>query len=666
MTYSTRALLVMLLVAAPRPANAQQALPELSLEELMQIDAGRVFGASERMQPVTEAPASVSFITAEEIARYGYRTLADILDGVRGMYVTDDRNFSLLGTRGFAKPGDYNSRILLLVNGHRVNDNVYGQAEIGAEFGIDPAMFERVEVIRGPASSLYGDSAFFAVVNVITKSGASLNGASIAVDVGTLGTALTRLSAGRRLKNGLDVAASATYERSDGVERLYFPAFDSPATNHGVAEGLDGELIGQLYGQLSFKTFTFTGAYGRRRRDVPTASFGTVFNEQASPEQTIDRHTLLDAEYARSFGASRVRFRASFDQFSYDGIYTRPGTVDDPLLLIGNNSVLGRRWSAGAKLTRTLPGRQVVTLGADFIDNVTQAQKVHFTQPVFTLFDIDRSSVQQAVYVQDEIKVRRWLIANGGLRYDRYKDFQRVTPRAALIATPSANQSFKYLYGRAFRAPNEYEQNSFYFGAGGKTLQPESIDTHELVWERYTNDWLRTSVSTYWYKASRLITLTPDPSTFFTTTYINGGEVRARGLELEAQMRLVGGLQGLMSYALQRARDVETDTTLVNSPAQIGKMRLSVPGPSRRSFLSAELIAMGSRRSLAGVRLAPSATVSLTMIVPLPNAFEFVGSARNLFDVDYADPASADHRQDVIPQNGRTLRIGLRWKFGAK
>ena len=158
----------------------------------MHIDAGRVFGASERSQPVTEAPASVSFITAEEIARYGYRTLADILRGVRGMYVTDDRNFSLLGTRGFGKPGDYNSRILLLVNGHRVNDNVFGQAEIGAEFGLDPAMFERVEIIRGPASSLYGDSAFFAVVNVITRTGASLGGGSVTLEAGTLGTQLVR------------------------------------------------------------------------------------------------------------------------------------------------------------------------------------------------------------------------------------------------------------------------------------------------------------------------------------------------------------------------------------------------------------------------------------------------------------------------------------------
>src|SRR6186713_3326928 len=209
--HDSAAVLALIVLLAPSPAaEAQQPLPELSLEELMRLDTGRVFGASERLQPVTEAPASVSFITAEEIARYGYRTLADILRGVRGMYVTNDRNYSFLGTRGFGRPGDYNSRILLLVNGHRVNDNIYGQAEIGAEFGLDPAMFERVEIIRGPASSLYGDSAFFAVVNVITRSPASLGGGAVAVDAGSLGTRLTRGSIGHSFANGVGVAVSGT------------------------------------------------------------------------------------------------------------------------------------------------------------------------------------------------------------------------------------------------------------------------------------------------------------------------------------------------------------------------------------------------------------------------------------------------------------------------
>jgi iron complex outermembrane receptor protein len=659
----THAAIVFGLLLAASRATAQQPLPELSLEELMRMDAGRVFGASERIQPVTEAPASVSFITAEEIARYGYRTLADILRGVRGMYVTDDRNFSLVGTRGFAKPGDYNSRILLLVNGHRVNDNVFGQAEIGAEFGIDPAMFERVEIIRGPASSIYGDSAFFAVVNVITRSGAAFDGASVALEGGSLGTVLTRASAGQRLAPGVDLAVSGTFEQSNGVDRLYFPAFDTPDTNHGIAEGLDGERLGQFYGQLRAKNFTFTGAYGVRRRDVPTASFGTLFNEQQTPEQTTDRHTLADVDYTRTLGGNRVSFRGSYDQFSYDGDYPFDSGMGDGSVQVGRNNVLGSRWSAGARLTRPLPGRQVVTLGAEFIDNIHQDQSVHYFNPDSELFSLHRSSIQNAAYVQDEIKLAPWLIANGGLRYDRYDDFTRVTPRAALIATPSPSQSFKYLYGGAFRAPNSYELNAFYFGDRTELLRPETIDTHEVVWERYTNDWLRTSVSTYWYKADGLITLAADPEALLGTTFVNGGHVRANGLELEAQMRLTAGLQGLMSYALQRAKDLDTGLGLVNSPAQMGKVRVSIPGPLKGSFLSTEVLAMSSRRTVAGNLLGPATTANVTLVAPVGNQFELFGSVRNLFDVQYADPASDSHRQDSIPQNGRTARVGLRWKL---
>ena len=310
-------ILVIIAAMSPSSAGAQTPLRDLTLEELMSLDAGMVFGASERLQPVTEAPASVSFITAEEIAGFGYRSLADILRSVRGMFVTDDRNFSYVGTRGFARPGDYNSRILLLINGHRVNDNIFGQAEIGPEFGLDPAMFERVEIIRGPASSLYGDSAFFAVVNVITRIRRVARRRFGHAGGRHAGGAAGAGQRGRLLANGADVAVSGTFARSDGVRRLYFPAFDTAATNHGVAEGLDGEGVRQLYGRLTFKGLDVTGAYGSRQRDVPTASLDTVFNEQVWRLETTDRHTLVDAQYGRSFRGTRLTFRGSYDQFSY-------------------------------------------------------------------------------------------------------------------------------------------------------------------------------------------------------------------------------------------------------------------------------------------------------------------------------------------------------------
>ncbi len=203
-----RCLIVLLLMkAASASAQSGRDLADVEIEDLLRIEVQRVFGASERLQPVTEAPSSVTIVTADEIARYGYRTLADILRSVRGFYVSNDRNYSYLGVRGFARPGDYNTRVLLLINGHRVNDNVYDQAAIGADFGVDVAMFDRVEIIRGPASSLYGTSAFFAVVNVITRRGASLNGISVDLDAGTLGTGIARVAGGRRFANGVDLAA---------------------------------------------------------------------------------------------------------------------------------------------------------------------------------------------------------------------------------------------------------------------------------------------------------------------------------------------------------------------------------------------------------------------------------------------------------------------------
>jgi len=652
------------MLAVSSSARAQSPLPDLSLEDLMNLDAGQVFGASERLQPVMEAPASVSFITAEEIARFGYRTLADILRGVRGMYVTDDRNFSLIGVRGFAKPGDYNSRILLLVNGHRVNDNVFGQAEIGAEFGLDPAMFERVEVIRGPASSLYGDSAFFAVVNVITKSGASLGGASVALEAGTLGTELLRASVGQRLANGVDFALSGTYEQSDGVGRLYYPVFDAPATNNGVADGLDGEGVGQFYGRLAFNGLTVTSAYGSRRRDVPTASYETLVNEQNSREQTTDRHTLVDADYGRSFAGTRVTFRASLDRFSYDGIYPYAGEVGTPALIV-QNGVVGTRWTVDGGLTRVFPGRQTVRAGVEFIDNMRQDQTTRYAGSPL-LLDSHRSSTQHAVYVQDEIKLPRWFIINAGLRYDGYQGFSRVTPRAALIFLPSSTQSFKYLYGSAFRAPNAYEMNTFYFGKEVESLRPESIDTHEVVWERYINDWLRTSVSTYWYKADNLITLVSDDSTSLGSSYVNQGQVRAKGLELEAQMRLRGGARALMSYAAQNATDQETGTDLPNSPRHMAKGRISLPGPTARSFVSVEGLYLSPRNTLAGLKVPAEATINVTVLQPLGRSWELSGGVQNIFDAQYADPASDQHRQDAIPQNGRTARIGLRWSLWTK
>jgi iron complex outermembrane receptor protein len=479
-------------LAPAASAEAQtQRLPDLSLTDLMNVHVERVFGASERLQPVTEAPASVTIVTADDIKRYGYRTLADILRSVRGFYVSNDRNYSYVGARGFAKAGDYNTRVLLLVNGHRVNDNVYDQASIGSEFGLDVAMFDRVEVIRGPASSLYGTNAFFGVVNVITRTGQSLNGAALQLDAGTLDTQRAHLAYGRRLDSGVDVALSGSLERSGGVRHLYFPAFDTPATNFGIAEGLDGEEQGGFFGRIAAKHLTVTGAFGRREKDVPTASYGSLFNSHDPAENTIDEHSFVDAQYDRLFGKTRIAIRGSLDHLAYDGIYPYAPEAEGQDSLVLSDGASGTRLTFDGRATRTLPYRQTLTVGAEFLNNLRQDQWIRYSDPSIPEQLLERSSRQGAIYLQDEIALRRWLLLTAGMRYDRYEDFDRVTPRGAVIVMPSANQSFKYLYGRAFRAPNAYELD--YYALANGYLNPESIATHEIVWEQYLGESLRTS-----------------------------------------------------------------------------------------------------------------------------------------------------------------------------
>ena len=184
----------------------------------------------------------MTIVTAEDIRTFGWPTLAEALTGVRGFYVTNDRNYTYVGVRGFGRPSDYNNRILVLVNGHRFNDNVYDQALVGIEFPIDLALVERIEVIRGPGSALYGTSAFFAVINVVLRPGGARRRQRVSVEVGQLrhvpGAHAPMDGARRRGVDSL-LSMSRTQLRRPCV--LYFPE-SRRAGRFGVSRDADARV----------------------------------------------------------------------------------------------------------------------------------------------------------------------------------------------------------------------------------------------------------------------------------------------------------------------------------------------------------------------------------------------------------------------------------------
>ena len=662
------AVLAAMAALAPSSAQAQSnpRLPELTIEELLGVKVAPVFGASERLQPVTEAPASVTIITADEIRRYGYRTLADILRGTRGFFVTNDRNYSYVGVLGFNQPGDYNTRILLLINGQKVNDNVYDQAYIGAELGLDAEMFERVEIIRGPSSSVYGTSAFFGVVNVITRSAASLDGLTLGLDVGDRGTVMTRASFGREFGNGLALSAAAAFERTDGAERLYFQSFDDPATNHGIAQGLDGERVSGLFAHASWRDFSLTVADGLRHKDVPTASFSTLFNYQEAPEHTRDRHTMIGASFGRAIGRTRLTINAAFDRLKYEGRYPFAGESfgSSRPVVINRDYALGSRWGLHTRATRDLPGRQTLTAGGEFYHNFTQRQGATYDDPALTGFVSDRSSLQGAVFVQDDVRVRPWLLLSGGLRHDWYVRFTRTTPRLAVILLPGPNTSVKAIYGVGFRAPNAYELYYYEDSDAPERLRPETTSVWGLTWEQYVGTWLRTAASIYRADATSIITLARIADTPYGFSFVNRTGGAANGISGEAEIQLPGGGRFLANLSQHRSRDARGGR-LPNSPDHTGAMRVSIPlgVPSHTAAL--ELQYVGARPTLSGLRIGASRRLHATYAGRVSRGFEIIATVRNLLDARVFDPSSSEHLQPAIEQDGRTVRIGVRWTVGA-
>jgi outer membrane receptor for ferrienterochelin and colicins len=103
-------------------------------------------------------------------------------NNVRSFYTYSDRKYDYIGVRGFARLDDYGNRALQLVDGHTLNDNIYGTFFLGQDFGIDLDLVKKIEFIRGPGSARYGSTAVFGMVNIITKEGREINGLTAKIE----------------------------------------------------------------------------------------------------------------------------------------------------------------------------------------------------------------------------------------------------------------------------------------------------------------------------------------------------------------------------------------------------------------------------------------------------------------------------------------------------
>jgi iron complex outermembrane receptor protein len=645
-------------VAADEPAQ----------RELLLFEEQDVSAAMKHPQSQREAPAAVTVITSEEIRRFGYRTLAEVLRGVRGFHVSGDRNYDYLGVRGFSRPGDYNDRILLLVDGHTYNDDIYGTAAIGNDFGIDLEAVERLEVIRGPGSALYGGNAVFAVINVVTFDGATKPGIRTTLETGSFWRKRAQITVGHVFTNGPSVFASGSILDTDGQHEIFYPDFDDPSTNDGVAVDADGERALNFFLKARWGDFALEGGINQRDKHVPTGSFGTTFNDNDT--QTTDGRRFADFSYAHDVLPNlNVSARAYYDGYRYHGTYVY---ADDDGGRIKNED---RAWSdwfgSEVRMRWQAWERNVLTLGAEYSYHPSAHQE-NFNLPGHETFLDDRREFGSwGLYAQDELRVTSYLTLVAGLRFDRYYDqLQQVTPRAAAIWTLAPSTTVKMLYGQAFRPPNLYEKYYAYPGSGGATivnpdLDPEQITTYEGVLEQGLWYGAQLTFALYHYDMHDVIETAPVPTEDIdaepTSQFVNGQTIRARGGVLELRVPLPRGSALKSSYCLQRAET--KDGRLGNSPQHLGNLGVLFPiGWGLEG--GTELVVVGPRDTRDGRKLETAAiwNVNFEYTSPIPGLGGSLG-LYNILDRTYPDPGGTEHTMDRIPQDGFTFRVQLHYAF---
>ena len=633
----------------------EQDVEDLSIESLLDVP---VSAAAKYEQTTREAPASVSVITAEDIARYGYATLSDALGSVPGFYGSYDRNYAYVGVRGFSRPSDYNNRLLILVNGYSANEYSTGGALTGTGLALDLDAVERIEVVRGPGSALYGTSAMFAVVNVITKDAKAQDGLRASATAGSFGYREGAVSFGKTFASDLHVTFSGLLGDVRGQD-LYFEDEDDPEAGSGLAEGTDGDQYYGFTGTAAYKGFTLMAQRTSREKGIPNGAWDTFLNSGA---WTRDSRTFAGLRYEQPFGVGiSLSLRAHVDEYTYDGYYPYlyegeaiDGFDDSATRRVGGD--LQFQWDTG-------PGNRLV-LGSEVRHHFQNRYTYWDEYETYVDFDVPSSSF--SLYVQDEYQVLRNLAVTVGLRHDQYTDVGGATsPRLAFVYMPFQYSTLKLLYGEAFRTPSAYEL--YYDDPVGEfkrsaSLKPERIRTSELVWEQAFSRSLSGSVSLYRYSMRDLIDTVTDPADSLVQ-FQNVAQATARGLEASLQARFTPALQGYFSYTLQHAREAGEQETLSNSPTHLAKGGLAFPLPGPWTAAT-ELRYEGRRRTVNETLTDPFVLANLSVHTQrFFDRLQLSGHVRNLFNTSYALPGGYEHRQDAIAQDGRSFALKILYRF---
>jgi iron complex outermembrane receptor protein len=612
-------------------------------------------------QSLEDAPASVTVLTAEDIRKYGYRTLAEALASVRGFYGSYDRSYHSVGVRGFNLPGDYASRFLIMVNGHNMADHIFdSMLWFGVDFPVEMNLVKQIEIVRGPSSALYGSNGIFATINIVTKSPREAGPPTITLDAGSFGEKKAQVTIAEPIGKGASLLFSGSVFNNAGESPLYFPQLNAPANNGGQALRMDSEKGYHFFANLVWRNWSITAVLSDRNKIQPISWGPTILNDRGT--QLMESAGYVEAAYARELARGALEWRTYFNADHLRGRFDYP--LDTPSgTLVEDNRTFSDSDLIGTRLSYRFDASHLgaLTVGAQSEIDLRAYQGSKDVEPVPMVFvNINKPDKTLAFFMQDEKRLSPHWSLNLGARYDLStyrKNF--VSPRAALIYQPSDQWSYKFLFGRSFRNPSAFQlfYDDGFAAVANPALRPESANTVEVDVERKLGRRMNLVAAGYSYWLNNFLEGVYTDSGLFQVQ--NRGKVHATGFEIEVNGRPFHWLETTTSYAFQKSTDYGADRVLENSPDQLAKLRFAVP-LGRKLDASSSMQYYSSRRTLGGAWVPPVyiADVTITSKNLLPN-FDIQFGIRNAFSRNYSDPIALTPLVDALRQPGRTVFVEL-------
>ncbi|MBT9557532.1 MAG: TonB-dependent receptor [Myxococcales bacterium] len=645
--------------------------PDERTVAVAELDASdEVAAASKTSESASDAPASVSLVPSREIAAFGAMTVAEALGAERGVFFSDDGSYPILGIRGFAPFVQYGNRLLVQIDGHTVNDDWIGSSFVTFDLMNDLDRVERLELVRGPGSVLYGTGAFFGVVNVVTHDDAPRHPVTAGLTAVTDGTIRAKASGGMGFEGGgFWVSGGGIY----GQPGTYVsPALGADGTANGVGEFSSGTAQGRVF----WRDLTVQFYFNERNKGVETGAFDTLFGD--SRFTLDDRRAFVEARYEPTFGPGAQLFsRVYYDHSGYEGrLPYAPG--DDGGLKVetftGNWLGLEARGVFRPLASADDDGGLRITAGLEYQYHFENTAKG--TDDTGIYMNEEHPFSAFSAYALVDWTPWRFMGLSVGGRFDGWliDDLKRtdealddrflysINPRFALLFHPTDGSTLKLLGGKAFRAPSIYELT---YSDGGveqdasPDLVPETIWTgeieysHELPWE------LRLTASAFMNHIEDLIQLELTDETEGVYSYQNTREtVWTVGAEFELQRELARGWMVSAQYSFQRTRlgDISDGESIPNSPEHLIGFKVIAPIARPSLLLASRLQLEVDRRTRDG----EEGPVPVLWDVVLSGAvtaahLEYAVGVRNLLDWTYGHPVGDEVVDLTVRQPGRTL-----------